>query len=170
MILFLTAVSCEQPKTKVEKENETLVKGRLADSIEKVVMENAENSLTEALSDTSGIYKAPIKVTKARFVEKDYSNYKDIQLTYKNVSGKDIEAIRFNWTGLNAFGEPADVGSVYGDVGGGFIDTKLRAGKTTTSTWSILSRDGKKVTKAWAREVVFSDGTKWEFKPEKQKQ
>lgn len=164
LLVLVSLISCEQkkPKSQTEKLQDEIRLKEIRDSIG----EAFDARINEDLSDTDGIHKAPVQITKARFVEKDYSNYKDIQLTYKNVSGKDIDAIRFKWTGTNAFGEPADVGSVYGDVGGGFTDSRLRAGKTTSGTWSILSRDGKKVTKAWAYEVVFSDGTKWEFKPD----
>ncbi len=83
----------------------------------------------------------------------------------KNVSKKTISAIRFKWTGINAFGEPADMGITNGE-GGGFDDDKLRPSKSNSGEWSILSRDLKKVTKAWAYEVVFEDGTKWELNDE----
>jgi len=85
-------------------------------------------------------------------------------LTYKNVSGKKIEAIRFRWYGEDAFGDPADMGGLFNDgTGGGFDDDPLRPGQTRTSSWDILSSRGKKVKKAWAYEVAFSDGTKWEL-------
>ena len=32
---------------------------------------------------------------------------------------------------------------------------------SVSSDWNILSRDLKKITKAWAYEVAFDDGTKW---------
>lgn len=111
--------------------------------------------------DTAGLSVAPVLILKARMVEKEYSTYKDIALTYKNVSGKKIEAIRFAWYGENAFGEPADMGIGHDGFGGGFTDDPLKPGKTESGTWSILSRDGKKVILAWPTEVVFEDNTKW---------
>ena len=123
-----------------------------------------QKKITDAMLDTTGLYSAPIIVVKARLVTREYSNYKDISLTYKNISGKDISAVRFSWHGLNAFGEPADMGtSLERGFGGGFSDGKLRSGKTVTKEWSILSRDGKKITLAWPTEVAFVDGTKWEL-------
>ncbi len=113
-----------------------------------------------AFSDTASQSNCPVKVIVARPITKEYSNYKDVSLTYKNISNKTIEAIKFKWYGLNAFGEPADMG-VSDGIGSGFDDDKLRAGKTVTNQWNILSKDLKKIVKAWAYEVVFEDGTKW---------
>jgi len=104
----------------------------------------------------------PVKILSAKPVEQEYSNYKDIRLSWKNISKKTISAIRFKWKGENAFGEPADMGVKTGE-GGGFSDDKLRPGKSDYGEWSILSRDLKKVTKAWVYEVAFEDGTKWEL-------
>ena len=115
--------------------------------------------------DTAGLYLSPIKVISARFVEKEYSNYKDVSVRYKNVSNKKVSAIRFKWYGENAFNEPADVGGLYRNGwGGGFDDEGLSVGRTTSSVWNILSKDGKKILIAYPYEVAFADGTKWELK------
>ena len=115
--------------------------------------------------DTAGLYLSPINVISARFVEKEYSNYKDVSLRYKNVSNKKVSAIRFKWYGENAFNEPADVGGLYRNGwGGGFDDEGLSVGRTTSSVWNILSKDGRKILIAYPYEVAFADGTKWELK------
>jgi hypothetical protein len=115
--------------------------------------------------DTAGLYLSPIKVLSARFVEKEYSNYKDITLRYKNISKKRVSAIRFKWYGENAFNEPADVGGLYRNGwGSGFDDEGLSTGRTTSSTWNVLSKDGRKILIAYPYEVAFSDGTKWKLK------
>ena len=83
----------------------------------------------------------------ARLIKKEYSNYKDISITFKNVSNKKIEGIRFRWYGINAFNEPADMGS-YGyseGFGSGFTDNPISPGKSNTSEWGISSKDGKKI-------------------------
>jgi hypothetical protein len=113
--------------------------------------------------DTAGLYISPVKIIKSRFAKKEYSSYKDIELTYKNVSGKKIDGIKFRWYGLNAFGDPADMGTIGNGFGGGFTDDPLSPGRSETSQWSILSRDGKKIVLAWPIEVAFSDGTKWKI-------
>lgn len=115
--------------------------------------------------DTGGLYLSPIKVLNARFVEREYSNYKDVFLRYKNVSNKRVSAIRFKWYGVNAFNEPADVGGVFSNGwGGGFDDEGLGVGNTTSNNWNVLSKDGKKILIAYPFEVAFSDGSKWELK------
>jgi hypothetical protein len=92
MFLALFYTSCrESPKSRIQELKDEIRN----DSIKRVAKEMTETKISEILSDTSGVYKAPVQVLKAKFVERDYSNYKDIQLTYKNVSNKDISAIRF---------------------------------------------------------------------------
>jgi len=151
------------------------------DSVEKSIAErinNMPNNVAEgaqkyreerngkgAKYDTGGLYLAPVKVLSARFVEREYSNYKDISLRYKNVSNKRVSAIRFKWYGVNAFNEPADVGGVMNNGwGGGFDDEGLGAGNTNSNNWNVLSKDGKKILIAFPYEVAFADGTKWELK------
>ena len=147
------------------------------DSLEKNIdksIENLPNSIEESVNkireekhgvgakyDTGGLYLAPIKVLNAKFITKEYSNYKDISLRYKNISNKVVTAIRFKWYGENAFNEPADMGGLNAGWGGGFTDDVLRPGSSELGEWSILSKDGKKVLIAYPYEVVFKDGTKW---------
>lgn len=124
------------------------------------------NNLTEmvnaAMFDTVGVATAPVRVMLARLVTGDQSAYKSIRLTWQNVGSKKIAAIRFNWYGLNAFGEPAEMGGnkVTG-FGSGFVDRSLAPGATDTGTWPIMSKDGKKVVMVWPYEIAFEDGTKW---------
>jgi len=106
----------------------------------------------------------PVKILSAKLIKQEYSNLKNIRLSWKNISSKKIEGIRFRWYGLNAFGEPADMGSYspYGKgFGSGFTDESLLPGKISYGSWNILSNDGKKVSAAWPYEVVFEDGTTW---------
>ncbi|MBS1773147.1 MAG: hypothetical protein JST82_09805 [Bacteroidetes bacterium] len=127
----------------------------------KTIKERTQGAL---LYDTTGLYAAPVKVLNARFTHKDYSTYKDVTLTFKNVSGKKISAIRFRWYGINAFNEAADMTGMIDGWGGGFDDDALRIGETRTATWDALSRDGKKIQIAFPYEVAFDDGTNWKLK------
>jgi hypothetical protein len=129
---------------------------RKADSMAKAVIKNA-------LFDTIGVSEAPVKVLSAKLIQREYSSYKDIWMSWKNVGTKKVAAIRFRWYGTNAFGEPADMGtpSIHEGFGGGFSDSPLSPGKKDDGIWSIMSRDGKKVVMAWPYEVAFEDGTKW---------
>lgn len=155
---LLGFVSCESGKFKKSQSDslvENIERERMVDSIMRSGLQNA------MFKDTLNLDSAPVKITSARPKEKEYSNYKDISLSYKNVSGKTISAIRFRWYGTNAFNEPADMGGLEDRFGGGFTDETLRSGKTGYGTWNILSRDLKKVVKAWPTEVAFEDGTSW---------
>lgn len=152
-------------KDSIEKEIEIRINklpNNVAESAQKF---REERNGKGAKYDTGGLYLAPIKVLSARFTEREYSNYKDVTLKYKNVSTKKVSAIRFKWYGVNAFNEPADAGNSFiQGWGGGYDDEGLGIGNTTYSTWNILSNDGKKILIAYPYEVVFKDGSKWELK------
>jgi len=153
--------SCNQPSTKSEYKS-------VADSLifAEKVHDKVNSSVKDyILKDTNKLSDAPVKVISAKPVTKEYSSYKDISLSYKNISGKTITAIRFSWYGLNAFNEPADMGVLDG-YGKGSTDVALKNGKIGYGTWNVLSRDLKKVVKAWPTEVVFEDGTTWKIKGE----
>lgn len=129
-----------------------------ADSIQK-------SAYKFAFKDTIGVYAAPVQVLSAKLVKREYSNYRDIALSFKNVSGKTVSAIRFKWYGLNAFGDPADMGRSYIEgYGGGFTDDLIRPGRKDYGTWEILSKDAKTIVAAWPIEVAFNDGTSWKLK------
>jgi len=115
----------------------------------------------KVLKDTIGLSKSPVKITTSKIVKREYSNYNDIHLSYKNISKKPIAAIKFRWKGIDAFGDPAEMGGYTDGTGGGFADELLGPGKSSSGTWEILSRNAKKVTIAWPIEIVFSDGSKW---------
>lgn len=152
--MFLSCNSSKKEKTYTPEEHVSIehMKDSMLNDIKKeIVTKDAENV---SIQD-------PVQVVKAVFFEEEYSNLKSIRVVYKNISNKKVSAIKFKWTGENAFGEPADMGSAIEGIGSGFTDDILGAGKSRTSEWSIYSKDGKKVTKAWAYEVVFVDGSKW---------
>ena len=164
LLPFIAIFSCQsQDEKQADKSISDSLEVFKNERAEKLVDSFRKESMTKVLFDTSGI-DAPIKVTKAEIVKKEYSNYREIQLTYKNVSGKKIEGAKFRWYGVTAFGVPADMGgeSFEKGFGQGVIDDVIGRGKTVSNKWDINSRDAKKVTKAWAYEVIFSDGSKWE--------
>lgn len=166
LLLILIFISCNSEESKKLSDSDSLdgkSVGEWKDSVrQKIELSINESTLKE---DTASIASSPIKILSAKLIKKEYSNYRDMYVSYKNVSDKKVVAIRFEWYGLNAFDEPADMGNSYlRGFGGGFTDDQLSPGRTDNGTWSILSRDGKKVIKAWATEVVFEDGTKWKNK------
>jgi hypothetical protein len=153
-------MACNQRTPKKEPTAEELsFRKRYVDSMTTVL---AEGAINKAYFDTSNQVNSPIKILSFKVVKSESGNYRNVYLRYTNTSNKTISAIRFRWHGVNAFGEPADLGNYSArGFGGGFTDDVLRPGKSDDGTWSILSRDAKKLTKAWATEVVFTDDTKW---------
>jgi hypothetical protein len=165
-IICLLVIACKDKGYESETKDTDSIHGMTVKEYKDHFVDSLTKTTTKKIfMDTAGISNAPVKVISAKMVQEEYSKYKSVRLTYKNVSGKKIEAIKFNWYGIDAFGEPADMGSFMDGVGGGLDDDPLGPGKSSTSTWSILSRNGKKVELAWAYEVAFSDGTKWKLKP-----
>lgn len=157
-IIAITVISCHN-----SHQNETSLS--LVDSLNIIRRSDSTTQavIKDALFDTAGISQAPVRVLSAKLVSREYSNSKDIRLTWKNVSYKKVAAVRFKWYGLNAFGEPADMGntSILAGFGSGFAARSLSPGKTDSGEWSIMSNDGKKIVLAWPYEVAFEDGTKW---------
>jgi hypothetical protein len=100
-----------------------------------------------------------IDVLGVKFInDNDYSDYKNIKITYKNSTGKDISAISFRWYDLkDVFDE--DVEAILSK--GGYDDEGLRNGKTTSGTWE-LKEPKVKSGKVYVDKIMFSDGTKWE--------
>ncbi|MBE4949956.1 hypothetical protein [Chryseobacterium culicis] len=165
LIAFAVLLSCnkkDKPESIVSKSNTEdsiqLLANQVTDSVIKS-MDIAED-FKGSFSNKKLLENSPVEVLSAEFIKKQYSNYKDVKITYKNISDKKIEGIKFEWYGENTFGEPADMGASNGK-GSGFTDNPLSPGKTDYGVWNILSSDGKKIIGARAYEVVYSDGTKW---------
>lgn len=125
-----------------------------------------QDSYDRVFGDTSGVYRSPIKVISFKIVRSESGSYRNVQLTYKNVSDRKVSAIKFRWKGIDAFGEPADLGNNFAEgYGSGFMDNGLKPGKTTTSEWEILSRNARNLTGAWCIEAIYDNDSKWELNP-----
>lgn len=158
LLICIAFASCQQHNSNLgSSEIDTAIKSKEIDSLSKVTVTDI------VLQDTLTLTNAPVKIISAKPVKNGYSNYRAIQLTFKNVSDKDISGIKFKWFGVNAFNEPAQMGSVAPGISAGFTDNLLRSGKTSTATFDISSKDLKKVVKAWVYEVAFEDGSKWKL-------
>lgn len=155
----------EQSEVKKQIQLDSFSRAKYGESADEHVKKMTDSVIAKAILDTFGLYKAPIKIIKANIVKEQYSSYRSVHLIYKNISNKKIIGIKFQWYGTNAFNEPADLGSTYANgFGGGFTDDELRPGKIDGGTWSVLSRDAKKIKIAWPTQVSYSDGTIWKLK------
>lgn len=132
--------------------------------IDNKIKEREKELIQNVYWDTIDLKKSGIIITKNKLVSDEYSNYKDIQLSYKNISGKNIKAIKFRWYIENAFNKPADCGGIEAGFGGGFDDNLLKINHSVTNTWDVSSIDGYKIIKVWPTKVVYSDETSWSSK------
>lgn len=107
----------------------------------------------------------PVKIISTRLFKNQYSTFKNIRLTFKNVSRKNIQAIKFQWYTENALAEPSNLRSFYNrGESCGLYTNLLKQGKTSSIIFEEFSSDAKKIIAARPYEVVFSDGTKWAIK------
>lgn len=154
-ILF---ISCDK-KNRTEAEQVELDK-----KIDSIVDQTIKSTIEGSILDSTGMETSPIVVLQSKIIEKEYSNYRDLYIKFKNVSKKNIEGIKFEWYGVDVFGEPADMGNSYiSGRGGGFYDEKIKPNKTKEGTYSILSRDAKKIKMIRAYEVIYEDGSFWKL-------
>lgn len=161
---LLAIIACQQGKKTNETDKLLSETDHLIDSINiaKKADSLTKRIISNALFDTSGISTAPVKVLSAKVIKEDYS--REIRLTWKNISNKKISAVKFKWYGLDAFNNPANMGSGFEGLGGGFTDDPIGAGQSDYGSWSTISGNVKKILCAWPCEVAFTDGTFWKQK------
>lgn len=163
ILITMLAVSCNSSPTSTKKVKKVIEEAQNQITEDSIMKDSYKRATNDLLFDTSNLSTAPVKILKSRLVKEDYSGYRNIELTYKNISDKNISGIKFRWYGLDAFGDPADMGNYeFKGFGGGETDDGLRPGRIDNNTWDILSESAKKIIKAWPVEVVFADGSKWE--------
>lgn len=168
LLFLLLLSSCQTAEDRNVAHIDSVIadlKGRTEELHHKKIVDSLSKSiLHDAYMDTVGLSTSPVRILKSKMIKATYSNARNIYLSYKNISSKKIDAMKLMWYGVDAFGEPANMGSaslLSPGMGGGMTDDPLSPGKIANNTWEILSEDGKSVILAWPREVVFSDGTKW---------
>jgi hypothetical protein len=118
------------------------------------------NSATQSFYDDkriksekeSGVEIKNVKFPKAN----EYSDYDAIKFSFKNNTGKNIEAISFSWYDLkDIFGDPID--PVYK---GGYDSDGLKKGGTSYGQWDIMEKNVKS-GKVYVSKIAFTDGSVW---------
>lgn len=166
IIIIISLFSCKNESEKMADRNKYFLDSlKVTEQIKERLEKEITISRKDSYLDTTGMKQSPVIVTHSKLFKKEYTNYKDIELSFKNVSNKNIQGIRFEWYGENSFGEPADMGnySLLGE-GGGFTDQILKSKKSSSAIWEINSKDAKKIIAARAYEVAFTDGTIWKLR------
>lgn len=165
LLIILIATSCinKNKKAYVEVKNRINHQEVTHQIEEKKISET--DSIKQSFLDTLNIKESPIKIISYRLLRNQYSDHKDIKLTYKNVSKKRIGAIRFEWYCENSFNKPAS-GKFFFVKGKaeGESNIILKPGKTGTKIWEDFSTDAQTIISVRANFVAFSDGTDWNLK------
>lgn len=151
LLISCNGVAKNDAPSKVDHSDPEFI--RIRDSI----MASAQNEANASLEASN----CPIKILKSKIVSSETGTYKNVFLSYKNISKKKVIGIKFKWYATNVFGEPADMGAFSNGWGSGFTENILKPNALENSTFEVLSKDAKKIDKAFAYEVVFSDNSKW---------
>ncbi|UTN04218.1 hypothetical protein L0669_23200 [Flavobacterium bizetiae] len=135
----------------------------------KITEEKNEKEIIDSVKhnflDTQKTKNSPVRIISAKLLKNQYSDHKDIQLTYKNTTRKNIKAIKFEWYCENVFDKPASGQFFFvKGISRGHTDILLEPRKTTSKILEDFSTDAHAIIAARAYLVVFTDGTKWELK------
>lgn len=146
-------IALEKPKFEQHTSQDLTIKNK-----------NKKDSIKELFANNKNEYKSPIKILSSRLLPNQYSNHKDIKITYKNVTKKDIKAIKLEWYCENSFNQPAH-GKFFYIQGKSTenVTELLRAGSSQSQVWEDFSTDANKIIKARAFYVMFTDNTTWEL-------
>ena len=155
IVLFIS--SCNGPSSQERKE---ALKQLKLDEAQKRSSDAVEKMLKNREDDSLRIAAAPIKVLSYKVVKVPYTSYRNIEITFKNVSNKTINAVRFGFMGKTAFDKPANVGGFEGKNYGNY-DESIKSKQKQTITFSINSPDLKKIEYVRPYEIVYEDGEKY---------
>lgn len=152
--------------TKINKkapQNET----QITPQPEIIIVEKIKDSLNlkEKFLDTTNTKNSPVRILSSKLLKNAYSDHKDIELIYKNVSKKDIKAIKFEWYCENAFDKPASGRSFF--IKGEYTGKAtflLKKQKTASKVWEDFSTDAHTIIAVRAYEAIFTNGTKWKLR------
>lgn len=162
-LIILILFSCTNKKNNITeplKQENNLIKDTIENKEKEII-----DSVKHSFLDTQKTKNSPVRIIAATLLKNQYSDHKDIQLTYKNTTKKDIQAIKFEWYCENVFDKPASGQFFFvKGIARGHTDILLRPKKTDSKIWEDFSTDAYTIIAARAYYVVFADGTKWELK------
>jgi len=97
LIFFTLAIltSCEQGHRQSQAEHQaaldSFTRAMYGESAAEHVQKVIDSDIAKALLDTVGLYKAPVKIIKARMVRQDYSNYRNIYYLIRMYQGRQYK-------------------------------------------------------------------------------
>lgn len=161
LIITILLFNCNKPK-QVSNNYTKNKKQHLAES-NNISKDSSDFYKKDSIKENK-IETHDIKIIRATIRESSYSDHKDIEIIFKNTGKKTIKAIKFEWSCVNSFDEPASGKYFYGE--GNYQEKSailLKPGQTQTEYWEDFSTDADKVTKIKATYIVYTDGTKWKL-------
>jgi len=153
LFIILILVSCTNKRNNIteatiQEYNPT------TNTVKKTITDSVKNNFL----DTEKTKNSPVKIISASLL-------KDIKLTFKNTTPKNIKAIKFEWYCENVFDKPASGQFFFvKGISRGHTDVLLKSKKIESKIWEDFSTDAYTILAARAYYIAFADGTKWELK------
>jgi len=159
--LIVIILSCDNKTSKDISPEPSLLKNEYQESNAK----NKTDSIKKSFTGNKNDLNSPVKIIASKLLPNKYSDHKDIKITYKNTTKKNIKAIKLEWYCENSFNEPAHGKFFYiQGLSREKVSKLLKAGTTQSQTWEDFSTDANKVIKVRVYYIIYSDGTTWELK------
>lgn len=102
----------------------------------------------------------PVEVVKSS-VTRDSIGTPEANVTFKNISKKEIDGIKARIKTFNNFDEPVN-GFLSDNTFEGISQDKVAPGKSNDVVWTLYNFDGASKIKVEVYHIHFSDGTVWE--------
>lgn len=157
--LLLFFLSCKKNNPKFEpfpkNTGELILESKSVYSTDKLM-----DSLMFKYKNTTNASKFPIKISSVELRKNEYSNFKDIYITFDNIGHKDIQAIKFQWFSINSLNKPSNLRNFFMKGESCGLTTKIVKKKSSSKVvFNEFSSDANYVIKARVYEVFFTDGT-----------
>lgn len=135
------------------------------DNLDQVATESLARSqvkIKATFLDTTGQGSSPIRIVSSGIGLNGKPGSRRIAVRFKNVSDKNISALRFEWYAEDFHGNPADMGDYLGQ-GSGTTEESLKSGDYSEAEWEISSVNADSLISIRAYQVFFDDDTSWEL-------
>ncbi len=122
---------------------------------------NTEITTSESVQLVKPVTPSPVVAEKIS-VSRDSIGTPEANVTYKNISTKEIDGIKARFKVFNNFDEPVNGFLSDNNNFDALSQDKIPAGASSEGTWAMYNFDGASKIKVEVFHVHFTDGTTWE--------
>ena len=159
ILMFIGISSCQSHQEKDNDINSSLASEKDLNKLKREISDSIENLV---VLDSTGVYKSPVIAKDITVTKSINEDYRIVNISFENVSDKNVIAVKFRWKGLDAFGDKADIGKLSDGFGDETIEIDIKSGeKISINSLHIKTSNLRKVSNVIPYEVAFEDGTTW---------